>query len=426
MQDQILHDIVSRALYDADDIAVPKPQTDNADRSGLAAIRRTHFGNEHAMVRWYRDSDGELQPNFEHVEKYLQVATRHLGKVPGVILLCWEPLSSMGHAGGTGSARRTCDKPILYTLWNPKTGKLRKRTGPAWGTPEARKFWRKFTDGIQPVLKKFGLEKSMIFGLIGDSRPTKIAMDDITSGVPNAKWAVHSHHYCNRWQGYEIGMCCALWGIHLNIVDPEKGHGYGWQNPFWLAYYPREFSLHSSLVEHRYKLEMWLGAFSLFEMKHKGKSRTARGLGRIGADFWKVVKDRRGRLVATLAGIYPESYWGQLNLNYCIPHILGKGKTGPLATVRSEAFREGIQEAEARVFIEKAIVLKDRRAKVGEELAKRCRAMLDDRIRMVNRAGQPRKDQTGIKPLKGLPANWRQSGEKLFRMAAEVAARLGA
>jgi len=392
----------------------------------ISAVRRTHFGNEHAMVRWYRDEKGELQPNFDHVEKYLDVAIKHLGKIPGVILYCWEPVSSMGHAGGTGGAGRTSARPIQYTLWDRKRNTLKKRTGPAWGTPEAKAFWAKFNKGIVPLLKKRGLEGSMLYGLIGDARPTKQAMDDICTGVAKPRWAVHSHHYCRSWQGYDVGFCIALWGIHLNIVDPKNGRGYGWQNPHWLAYYPREFSLGSSLIEQRYKLEMWMGAFSRHEMQRFGKSRTARGLGRIGGDFWIVRKDGRGRVRYSLAGRYPESYWGQLNLNYCIPHILGKGPDGPLATVRSEAFREGLQEVEARVLIEKAIVNKAPRAKVGEPLAKRCRAFLDARIRMVNGAGAPRKDQvTGVKAGRAaLGPDWEQKTAMLYELAGEVARKL--
>jgi hypothetical protein len=392
----------------------------------ISAIRRTHFGNEHAMVRWVRDADGELQPNFDHVEAYLDVAVRHLGKVPGVILYCWEPVSSMGHAGGTGGAGRTHDKPILYTLWDRKRDRLKKRKGPAWGTPEAKAFWGRFNKGITAVLRKRGLEGSMLYGLIGDARPTKQAMDDITTGVKDAKWAVHSHHDCKNWMGYDIGMCVALWGIHLNVVDPKNGRGYGWRSGWWLAYYPREFSLTSSLVEQRYKLEMWMGAFSQHEMRRFGKSRTACGLGRIGGDFWIVLKDSRGRRRYSLPGRYPESYWGQLNLNYCIPHILGRGERGPLPTVRSEAFREGIQEVEARVFIERALLDKARRARLGDDLAGRCRTFLDERIRMVNRAGKPRKDQVSRLPhgVGRLDPDWRKKGEMLFEFAAEVAKRL--
>ena len=391
----------------------------------ITAVRRTHFGNEHAMIWWYRNEKRELVPSFHNVERYLDVAIKHLGKVPIVVLYAWEPVNSEGHAGNSGVGRQS-NRSILYTYWRKKSGKLSKRNGPDWGTPEAKIFWKKCNDGLRAVLKKRGIEDSLVFGLIGDARPTKQGMDDISSGVKNAKWAVHSHHYCKEWHGYDVSMCSALWGIHLNIVDPSKGRGYGWRNSWRLLYYPREFSMNSTLIELRYKLEMWLGAFSVFEMKHKGKTRTARGLGRIGVDFWPVLKDRRGRARYYLPGRYPESYWGQLNLTYCLPYILGMGKGGPLATVRSEAFREGIQDAEARVFIEKAIVPDETRALVGEKLAARARTLLDERIRMVNVAGKPRKDQsTAGAKRSALPADWPQRRVALYELAAEIAKKLG-
>jgi hypothetical protein len=143
-----------------------------------------------------------------------------------------------------------------------------------------------------------------------------------------------------------------------------------------------------------------------------------RGLGRIGADFWMVVKDSKGRLRNSLAGYYPEGAWGQLNLNYCIPFVLGKGKSGALATVRSEAFREGLQEVEARIYIEKAWLDDDARERLGEELRERIRAVLDDRIRMcLNSEGD------------GEPwyisSDWAGRSAKLFSLAAEIAAQYG-
>ena len=383
----------------------------------ITCVRRTHLGNEHAMVRWVRNDDGELEPDFSMVEKYLDVAIRHLGKIPGVILYCWEPPESQGHAGGAGGAARTYDRPILITLADPDTGKLSERQGPAWGTPEAREFWKKLTDGIAPVLKKRGLESSMLFGLIGDTRPTKQAMDDICSAVPGARWAVHSHLYCDNWRGYPMGMAIALWGIGVTPTDPVGGYSFGWSNPLWLSYYPREMKLQSTLVEHRVKLEKWMGAkapYTPFASKGYGP----RGLGRIGADFWQVLKDVRGRVCRSLAGRYPETAWGQLNLNFCIPYILGKGKSGPLATVRSEAFRESLQEVEARIFVEKALLDDEGKALLGEELIGRCRTALDERIRMCLHSdgeGQPWY----------ISSDWNQRTEALFSLAAEVSRKLG-
>jgi hypothetical protein len=250
-------------------------------------------------------------------------------------------------------------------------------------------------------------------------------MDDVSNGLANPRWAVHSHFYCIEWHGYKVGMSIALWGIHLNIADPAKGRGFGWKSNFWLSYYPREFNMSSPLQELRYKMEMWLGACSLFELGHGGKSRYAKGLGRIGGDFWKVFKDARGALRGTLADRYPEAHWGQLNLNYCIPSILGRGPHGALRTVRSEALREGSRDAEARVFLEKATELPKYRQKLGEEAAAKVRALLDERIRMVNRWGGAREDQkTGT--LAEVALDPASSNEKLYAAAEEVARTLGA
>ncbi|MCX7804303.1 MAG: DUF6067 family protein [Planctomycetota bacterium] len=383
----------------------------------ITCVRRTHLGNEHAMVRWIRGEDEELHPDFAVVEKYLDTAIGRLGPVPGVILYCWEPPESQGHAGGAGTAGRTYDKPILYTLWDPRTGKAAPRVGPAWGTPESKAFWKKLSDGMREVLRKRGIEDSMLFGLIGDARPTKQAMDDISNAVPGAKWAVHSHYYCDRWHGYEIGMGIALWGIGVMPVDPKEGYSFGWSNPMWLSYYPREMKLQSTLVEHRVKLEKWMGAkrgYTAFVSKGFGP----RGLGRIGADFWPVLKDERGRIRGSLAGRYPEAAWGQLNLNFCIPYVLGRGRKGAVPTVRSEAFRESLQEVEARIYIERALLDDEAKNILGEELMARCRAALDERIRMCLHS-----DGEGESWY--ISSGWRERSDLLFGLAAEVARKYG-
>lgn len=383
----------------------------------ITCVRRTHFGNEHAMVRWIRGDDGELVPDFTIAEKYLDVAARHLGKIPGVVLYCWEPPESQGHASGAGGASRTFDKPILITVVDPATGKLSARNGPSWGSPESPVFWKKLSGGMQAVLAKRGMDKSMLFGLIGDCRPTKLAMDEIGAGVSNAEWAVHSHLFCDQWQGYKIGMGIALWGIGVDPVDPTAGYSFGWSNPMWLSYFPREMKVQSPLVDYRVKLERWMAAkrgYSAFISTGYGP----RGLGRIGADFWPVVKDANGRPRGTLAGYYPEGAWGQLSLNNCIPHVLGQGKTGPLATVRSEAFREGLQEVEARIYLERAWLDDEAKGLLGDDLRARIRSTLDDRIRMCLHSegeGQPWY----------ISSDWAKRSETLFGLAAETAARYG-
>ena len=105
-----------------------------------------------------------------------------------------------------------------------------------------------------------------------------------------------------------------------------------------------------------------------------------RGNGRLGADYWKVVKDKTGRRVGRSHDRYPESTWR----NLFIPEaLLAPGPEGPVATDEMEAYREGVQECEARIVLEYALDDEARKAKLGEDLAKRCEEYLANRHMMM-------------------------------------------
>jgi hypothetical protein len=107
--------------------------------------------------------------------------------------------------------------------------------------------------------------------------------------------------------------------------------------------------------------------------------------------------------------------------------LLFPASGGPVATVRFEALRMGIQEAEARVLIEKALDDAAKRAKLGEELAKRAQELLDERVRRIVRAKQDYSPMFSY----GSAASWLdyaadaiERSRVLYRLAAEVAAKL--
>ncbi|MFW5871420.1 MAG: glycoside hydrolase domain-containing protein [Verrucomicrobiota bacterium] len=383
----------------------------------VTAVRRTHFGNEHAMVRWVRDDEFELQPDLSIVEKYIDTALKRMGSINGIILYAWEPPYSQGHAGGTGRAGRVHDRPMLYTLYDPETGENQAARGPAWGTDESREFWKKLNVAMKAMLKKRGLEDSLLFGLAGDHRPTKQAMDDMKTGLQDPEWAVHSHYYCDKWKGYSMGLTVALWGVKYSPADPSKGLGFGWSNPHWVCYYPRGMSIsRSTPVEYRTKLEKRVGAIR--GRKPIQTKSGIKGLGRLGADFWSVLKDSRGRPRGSLAGRYPETAWGQLNLNFGMARILGPGKSRPVPTIRSEALREAVQEVEARIYIEKALLDANGPQLLGKDLMERCRSALNERIRIFLHA-------EGEGEAWFISSNWRERAERLFALAAEVSGKYG-
>ena len=161
-----------------------------------------------------------------------------------------------------------------------------------------------------------------------------------------------------------------------------------------------------------------------------------RGFGRLGGDTWFALKDKAGRRVGRVYDRYPWSVWS--NLELCCS-LLAPGPEGAVATAHFEQLREGVQECEARIFIEQALTDKDKRAQIGEELAVRAQTMLDERLlsNMRGVANYTTSTHAYVSPFSwwfqtGAAGHaWKQSTDcdernlKLYGTAGEVAAKLG-
>jgi Glycoside hydrolase 123, catalytic domain len=392
----------------------------------LTAVRKTHFGNEHSMIRFKRGKEGKLHPDLSIAGKYLALAVKHLGKVPVVGIYCWEPPGSSGHFGKYAPK----DREILLTLTDG-AGKLEKIKGPEWGTPKCQEFWNTTFKAIRAMLAKHGVNKSMMFAMAGDYIPTLGAVDQLHKAAPEATWAVHCHPYRPKIHNVATGYLCSVWGV-FGTRDPALPKDYygnnryiGWKNPFLITAFPRTGNpIYEIFCVSPITLYRFMGEGALVSAgRPNAKPPGVRGFGRIGADFWKVLKDKRGR-GTFVCGRYPESAWGQLNLAYSTPYVLAPGKNGSVSTTRFEMLCEGLQEAEARVFIEQALLDPARKSKLGKELSARCQEMLDERVRTFMRAAGARER---------LSADWTwyfssnplKATRKLYATAGQVATRLG-
>ena len=56
----------------------------------IPLITRTNFGNTQTMVRWVAQPDRSHKLDFTIAEKYIDVATKHLGKIPIVCLAIYD------------------------------------------------------------------------------------------------------------------------------------------------------------------------------------------------------------------------------------------------------------------------------------------------------------------------------------------------
>jgi len=382
----------------------------------VTAIRQTHLGNQHGMIRYVRGAHGSFSPDFSVAEKYVRLAVKHLGKVPTVGVYCWETFDSGGKYHFGHYARK--DRPILISVLDPETGALTEAEGPRWGTPECRRFWKPVFDGMRKLLARHDIADSMMAGVCGDFEPTEPALEDIRAASGGVKWISHSHvvrRMIGAKQKHPAGYIAAAWGGHTHHVDPDFGRGYGWKNPFprvMTRGFPRE------PINQRVFLEALVTSRIMPKGRPFQPDWGLHGFGRMGADFWPVLAGGRGWSGRLLAR-YPRARWGQLNVALWMPALFAPGRDGAIPTVRSEMIRQNQQELAARIFIEKALHDKTKRARLGEDLAARAQELLDARVRAALLAYAKGDHRAALAlDVDGL-------SKTLYQAAAEVARKLG-
>lgn len=389
------------------------------DNVFIPLIAQTNYGNEESMVRWIRQDNGSYQHDFTIVERYLDLVVKHHKAKPTVCFYVWTP----AHGGGSFGA--TPDKPgnahpMQFTLLDPKTGKVSTEKGPDWGTAESKPFWKPVFEGLNTRLADRKLDGCLALGVVEDFTPSKQCVDDLEAVAPKAPWVVHSHGHTVQFAGRPVAEIAFVWG-HPRIVpssDPQKK--YGWKNPVPRTVYPRYGATVLGALDERCPL-------GLFHVQTEGMQAAGLdGVNRLALDFWAVVKDQRGMKRSVISRYAQRDRPGPPMLSGGEP-LLAAEPTGPVATVRYEALRLGTQEAEARIYIEKALLDNAKRAKVGDALAKRCLEVLDDRVAAILRASV----DNGVSCMAS-SVSWLsyagtvpERSAKLYQVAAEVQQALG-
>ena len=383
----------------------------------LPLITRTHFGNSESILRYARQKDGSLTPDFSIVDRYMDLVEKTQGKPLVVILYLWERYTCAPRRGGTVSKMAP-----LVTEVDPATGKTREVAVPKFGTSEGKAFWGKVIKAIRRNMAKRGLEKALMLGIHGDwtriPRASAKFFHDIAPGIP---WVDQSHGLLgsvsvDRKVRVPVGYATTVWNAR-GPHDPRYEHSrYGRRNCSWKNT-RLVCQFHRDLRRPSRNLFMYRNAAEWNITGHQ------RGLGRLGGDFWnvlkrgeKVIKDSRHAAGRTIVHRYPDhSSWYQLVVR---TSFLATGPDGALPSVHFEMLREGVQNCEARIFIETALLDKGLRAKLGEDLAGRAQKVLDERTWMLASASQ-------YAPW-FFDAGFTDRQNRLYAAAADVAAALGA
>ncbi len=385
----------------------------------IPLIGHTNMGNEESMVRWIKEPDGSYKHDFSSVERYLDLTLKHLGKIPVVCFYVWTP----AHGGGSWGKIKDVPKnanPMFFTLLDETTREAKAVEGPDWGTPESIPFWQPVFAGLRQRMTERGLLESMAVGLRNDHNPSKQTLDDLAVVAPNIPWVSCAHGYYTSFAGMPTALASRVWGSSGPKLSTDPRKSYGWQNKIISPVFPRYGAGTVGHIHSTCPLGLFHACIEGFQAAGYD------GVNRMGVDFWPVVKDQRGRHTSVVSRHSYRNRPGSPTMTNAT--FLYPAEAGPLETVRFEALRLGVQEAEARIFIEKALTDDAKHARLGEDLASRAQELLDERVTLIINAHRDKKF-SGM----GTDASWlyyaqgaQRRARQLFRTAAEVVKALGA
>jgi len=376
----------------------------------------SNLGNAESAVRWVKRPDGGYTHDFSIVERYLDLQTRVQGKPRIVCFVVWDTFLEGGQFDGDikFESKASREERLAYrgkgpevTLLDEASGKTEKLLLPPHSDPAGAALWAPLLKRLPEVLAKRGLADALFVGIANDSVPHQATLDLVNKNVPGAKWAIHAHSfYGGKDKKANFQYAAFVWGVRGFCSG-----GKGWESPFLLTQFLRNMADHWPITTYRMAPEVNITGGQ-------------RGLGRIGLDYWPVLKNPRGARSGRASERYPKASWRNLNITDA---LLAPGPDGPLGTARFEMLREGVQECEARILIQTALDAGTLPAALADE----CRAALAARDAFLKKAaiiqGTGRPWFADANPSEeaylGYVADWQEQSARLYRAAALVAGK---
>jgi len=409
-------------------------------------ICQSNLGNAQTMVRWIGQGDGSYKFDYTPLEKYLDLAEKHMGKPRALDLVVWDlfiggPPAEMKEAQAHNTNLTDLQpRDIPVSLLDEATGKVTMGTVGRYDA-RGKGNWKALIGGLMERLAKRGLDKSLHLGHAYDISCT----DDIAAFwselLPGAHWIRYGHYDYRTFGKTPAGVSDFI--VHEWAPDWSEKPQYGWKNPVidlpWMRL-QSDRNVAGGYWKSDPYVTMPTEMFRVWsEICVQGPYR---GFGRMGLDFWPELENERGQKnMMGIQGRYPNSSWRQSD--EMILCIVPPGPEGALSSSKLEMIREGLQETEARIFLEN--VLLTRKARLSAALATSVQAILDERAGALRMALE-RQPIAGFDPkpvayLDGysynglyamvhgaifhqwfMESDWQKRSEDLFTVAGEVAA----
>lgn len=291
-------------------------------------VAGTDMGNAESMVAWVKKGD-TYDYDWSLLDRYLELAHRHCARPLSLVALVHPPADLNG-------------RKLAVTVVDGDTRRPLELPDP--GTPEFNTVWLPFAKAFVAHVREKRLAETVHWGLFFDKCPPSLRemATAVAAELPDVGW-MRSSHDGNRTKPFaKTSKAHVDLDNHIRgFAEPDWSKGgvgrLGWQRTDLNVLYPREASQVTAVPAYA---PLW----HLRELPELAITSDARGFGRVGADLW----DR-----STGGWFVP-----------AILYVLYPGNSGVEGSAQYEMLREGLQECEARIAIEKkdpeADVLKQR------------------------------------------------------------------
>ena len=356
----------------------------------LPLICETNHGNAESMVRWVPQPGGTYRYDFTVLERYLDLAVKEMGRPRFVCLWVWDNFLEGGQFSGDikYESPEVRDERLAYRGKGPEVtvvtpdGKVQKEPLPPYGDAKSKVLWKPLMTELRTRLARRGFDGEVVLGMVTDASPAKPVVDLFSELMPGTLWMRRGHMRRTDVHGVslalQMGPSYNRWSYDTNPPESRAcgWRGVTWRYPGWSVHFPRAFDDHASLCRFR----------MLGEVNIAGSQR---GFGGLGADFWPVLENKRGQRVGTLSARYPKSSWRNLNIRTALlwpgpasrpDGTRGPGGNGAQSTTRFQMLREGLQECEARITVEEALL----DGKLKGARAEKAQTLLDERVRALS------------------------------------------
>ena len=320
--------------------------------------------NEQTLIRWIKQADGTYKHDYALFDKYLDFVAKTIGKPSLLRLNCWgESIIKDGVLlpGGPGDAGKGITLPV--SLLDPATGKVEPLPTPISGTPEHLAFWKPVLEEVRRKIEARGWWDVTAMGWNSYCYPpVPPVVENCRKIWPDGVWAYTAHNGTMgaKFPAMEKGVT-----MPVRFSDCVWTRGQPAPRGYRALFKPRPTVW---CYTFRTDLRDWSDLLMPRTVPEEEILCGHDGVSDFGADLFPQKGDR-GRFYCLGNGR------GTGGPDDSTRALLAPGPDGAIATERFEMLREGVELAEAILFVQRALDDK----KISGDLEQRANRLLDER-----------------------------------------------